>query len=115
MAQYIALSAVQLVDDNGVRQAIEPRQEGKSSGLFEHTFDKATEARLLAVGAIRLTEGTEQYEDPTPVVALEDSRVIEGEVNVAAEDDKKPAKAPKASKADVAVEPVAAEDTNLLS
>lgn len=110
MAQYIALSAVQLVDDNGVRQAIEPRQEGKASGLFEHTFDKATEARLLAAGAIRRTEGTEQHEDLTPVVALEDSRVIEGEVTVV--DDKKQTKVVKAAKVEAAA---VADENNLLA
>jgi hypothetical protein len=75
--QYIALQAIQFVDDNGVRQSIEPRSE-KHSGLFEHAFDRKQEKRLLALGAIREPEGTEEHEDPTPVEALHDSRDIEG-------------------------------------
>ena len=74
---YIALSAIQFTDEAGVRRSIEPRSE-KHSGLFEHEFDAKTEKRLLAAGAIRAPEGTEEHEDPTSVEVMDDTRTIEG-------------------------------------
>ena len=78
MKQYIALQAIQVTDANGNRVSIEPRVEGQVSGLFEHEFDRATEKRLLKLGAIREPEGTEEYEDPTQTEVMHDSREIEG-------------------------------------
>lgn len=75
---YIALQAIQYVDENGVRRSIEPRSE-KHSGLFEHEFDKKQEKRLLTLGAIREPEGTEEHEDPTAVEAMHDRREIDGD------------------------------------
>lgn len=79
--QYIALQAVQVSDANGNRVSIEPRVEGKVSGLFEHKFDAKTEKRLLDLGAIRLPEGTEEHEDPTKVAVMDDRRMIDGQVD----------------------------------
>lgn len=78
MKQYIALQAIQVTDANGNRVSIEPRVEGEVSGLFEHEFDRATEKRLLKLGAIREPEGTEEHEDPTQTEVMHDSREIEG-------------------------------------
>ena len=74
---YIALKAIEAADANGAAISIEPRS-AKHSGLFEHDFDAATEKRLLALGAIRLPEGTEQHEEPTRVETLIERAPIEG-------------------------------------
>lgn len=72
--QYIALKAIQVVDAEGVRQSIEPRVEGKVSGLFEHDFSAKDERRLIRLGAIREPEGTEEHERPTAVETMTDTR-----------------------------------------
>lgn len=103
--QYIALQAIQYVDDNGTRQSVEPRSD-KHSGLFEHEFDKKTEKRLFAIGAIREPEGTEEHEDETQIDSLHDSRDIDAVVTETA-----PKKTETAAekKARVAAEKAAAE------
>lgn len=72
--KYIALKAIQVVDADGKRQSIEPRVEGRVSGLFEHSFSAKDEKRLIRLGAIREPERTEQHEDPTPVTTMDDTR-----------------------------------------
>lgn len=79
--QFIALQAIQYVDENGIRRSVEPRSE-KRSGLFEHEFDKKTEKRLFAIGALREPEGTEEHEDETKIETLHDRRDIEGDATV---------------------------------
>lgn len=78
--QYIALQAIQFVDENGTRVSVEPRSD-KHSGLFEHTFDKKAERRLFNLGALREPEGTEEHEDLTKVESLHDSRDIDGKAD----------------------------------
>lgn len=70
MGLYIALTSLQLRDASNARIAIEPKSD-KASGLFEHEFSKAEEARLLDLGAIRLPEGTEQHDEPSPTESLD--------------------------------------------
>lgn len=77
MGKYIALNAIQLKDAEGRRVAIEPASD-KSSGLFEHEFDKATEKRLLDEGVMRLPEDLEEHADPAETTELVDSRTIDG-------------------------------------
>lgn len=71
MGQYIALVSLQLRDAEKNRIAIEPKSE-KASGLFEHSFSKAEEKRLLDLGAIRFPEGTEEHDSASPTEALDD-------------------------------------------
>lgn len=72
--KYIALKSIQLVDADGARRSIEPRVEGKVSGLFEHSFSAKDEKRLIRLGAIREPEGTEEHEKPTAVETMDDTR-----------------------------------------
>lgn len=118
--KYIALQAIQL-GSKDERISIEPAsQDGKSSGLFEHDFDRKTEKRLLDIGAIRRAEGVEVHEEPAPQEILHDSRDIQGQVVSATTDPldhdgdgKKGGSKPKAAKAikadDANAEPGAAE------
>lgn len=116
--QYIALQAIQYVDENGTRRSIEPRSD-KHSGLFEHEFDKKTEKRLFGIGALREPEGTEEHEDETQVDSLHDSRDIDGVVSAVdpLDHDKNgkkggaaPAETAAAKKARVAAEKAAAAE-----
>lgn len=102
MGKYIAVTALQLVDAEGKRVAIEPAS-ATASGLFEHEFDKKTEKDLIEAGVIRAPEDLEEHAEPTAQTELVDSRQIEGTATEVKTDEKVDPKAdtkPKDKKAD---------------
>ena len=99
MGKYIALTALQLVDAEGKRVAIEPASD-KASGLFEHEFDAKTEKQLIADGVIRAPEDLEEHADPTTQTELIDSRQIEGSATEVKTEEKVEPKTTKDKKVD---------------